>query len=163
MAHFSEGLSVGHATLVDGGDGGSEFVGHFSLLALANHVGWGRSGWRVSLGDRYSHLTQFESFSTKLAEDDLQVSRFLQVHEVLGVLTPVLVLRSVIKHASPTVSVGVGPCTFKFFLKSWGEMDKLALLRGEDSEEERPFGVFTFVFGVRNDNVMDILLVVGRL
>ena len=117
----------------------------------------------MSLGDRYSHLTQFESLSAQLAEDDLQVGGSGQVHEVLGVLAPELVLRSVLKHSSATVSVGVGPSTFKFMLDRCGELDELALLRRKDSEEERSFGVFTFVFGVRNDDVMDILLVVGRL
>lgn len=48
-------------------------------------------------------------------------------------------------------------------LHSAGQLNELAFLRREDSQEERAFGVFAFVLGVRNDNVVDILLVVGRL
>ena len=83
-----------------------------------------------------------------------------EIHKVLGIAAPVLVLLSVLKHALST-GRHLGPLAVEWLLDGLGQLHQVDLLRGEDAEEVvavvRLFNVFDL--NVWYDYIVNVLLV----
>jgi len=81
----------------------------------------------MRLGHRDSHVTDTELLPALFTQDDLQMRRLRQVHEVLRIAAPELVLSALIVNPTSTVGVFV-PIPFELLLNSVRKLHQLARL-----------------------------------
>ena len=126
-----------------------------ALLAFALDCGlWGHSGpvcLRHSEAERDTSLPATALF----AQDDLQVRRLGDIHEVLRVAAP---------HGGANLATRriYAPLVLELNLVSDGQLGELNLLRSENPKEERSlfFLLLSFKFSIRNNDVVHIFLLV---
>ena len=82
----------------------------------------------MRLGHRDSHVTDTELLSTLFTQDDLEMRRLCQVHEILRIAAPELVLSALIVNPTSTVG-GVVPLSSELLLDGVRELHQLAWLR----------------------------------
>jgi len=82
----------------------------------------------MCLGDRYSDVADTELLPALLTQDDLEMRRLGQIHEVLGIAAPELVFSAFIVDTTSTVS-GVVPLSSELLLDGVRELHQLAWLR----------------------------------
>lgn len=78
----------------------------------------------MSLCNGDADVSNTELFTTLLTKNDLEMGRLSQVHEVLGIPAPELVLLSVIENATSTIRVIV-PLSTELLLNGVRQLHKL--------------------------------------
>jgi hypothetical protein len=86
----------------------------------------------MGFGDGDSDLTKSVSFSALFTKNNFQMSGFGQIHEILGVSAPKLVLFAVIEHSFSPVG-SFSPLTFEFLFNCVGKLNEISYLTGEHS------------------------------
>ena len=94
-----------------------------------------------------------------LLEDNLEMSGFGDIHEVLRISAPKLVLLARVSHSSSSSS-DLGPLALEGLLNCWRQLGYINMFGGKHSQEEGSF-LFLFVlyFSVWDNDIVDILLI----
>ena len=137
---------------------------HLIRVGFTSHdLSGRRSRWAESLGHDETNWDTSDSLTSLLLQNDLQVSWFSDIQEVLGVSAPELVLFSLFIHTSTTAGCWT-PLALELLLNGVWELNQLDWVRGENTEEEWSLllGLVLGVVSVWYYHVMAGLLIVLR-